>query len=393
MIRGASGTRIPCGAGWALRRSAGLVALSVLPAALAAQVRSSVVLGGVRVRYADALDLSAFTLSPAVTVQDGLSLFGASATLSQPSGGTWSGQALLSGSAYRTLSGPFAAELGGAAGGSTTGDGARTGHVQATVRGHLVSARVGGWAGGSLGSAWNGATWQSTRSTEVGVWVQGVQLGLSASYVPAVANDSVRYADAVIGLRWRGVRLELDGTLGHRGGGARAMGVSDPSDWVSASASWRVSDRTALIASGGTYPLDLLQGFPSGRFASLGVRLTGPGTGPSPEFARTTAELERDRLMRAGVGALRTRRLGGGRVELRVRASGARRMELTGDLTGWEPVAMHAEPDGWWSLILEGAPGTYEVTVRRDGGAWVVPLGMLERRDEFGGVSGVLSLR
>jgi hypothetical protein len=68
-------------------------------------------------------------------------------------------------------------------------------------------------------------------------------------------------------------------------------------------------------------------------------------------------------------------------------------MEVTGDLTGWEPVEMRAEPDGWWVVALAGEPGTYEVTVRRDGGAWLVPPGLRVRRDEFGGESGLLTLR
>ena len=53
---------------------------------------------------------------------------------------------------------------------------------------------------------------------------------------------------------------------------------------------------------------------------------------------------------------------------------------------------MRAEPDGWWVLELAGEPGTYELTVRRDGGEWLVPPGLIERRDEFGGVAGLVTL-
>jgi hypothetical protein len=380
-------------AGGALWRSAGFVALSLLSTALSAQqVRSSVVLGGVRIRYADALEVSALTFSPAVTLQSGANVFGASGTVSQPSLGSWSGQFSLAGSTFRPLRGPVAVELGANGVGSTTGDGARTGHVQAQGRAHLISTRAGMWAGTGLGSTWSGASWQTTRVGELGVWGQGDAVGALVSWSPIVANDSVRYTDLLVALRWRGRRLEVDGTLGQRSGAARATNVADPSAWASVSASWRVSARTAIVASGGTYPLDLLQGFPSGRFASVGVRLTGPGSGASPEFAREPEEIERDRLVR-GVSALRVRRVGAGRFELRLRASGASRMEITGDLTGWEPVPMRAEPDGWWVLALASEPGTYEITVRRDGGAWLVPPGSRVRRDEFGGQSGLLTLR
>lgn len=367
-----------------------LLCTHLLPAQ---QVRSSVVLGGVRVRYADALDVNALMLSPAVTVQSGASVLGASGTLSQPTLGPWSAQGQLSGSYFRGFASPFALEAGGLAGGSTAEDATHTGNVQAILRVHATAARTGVWAGAGAGRAWDGAAWQPTRVAEIGAWAQWEIVGAVATHSPTVANDSVRYADTQLSLRLRGARFELDGVLGHRGGSARAIGVADPTGWGSLSASLRVSDRTAIVASGGTYPLDLLQGFPSGRFASLGIRLTGPGSGPSPEYARSTAELERDRLLRAGVGALGVRRVAQDRHELRLRASGAARMEVTGDLTGWEPVAMKAGPDGWWTLVLEGAPGTYELTVRRDGGAWVVPPGLVERRDEFGGVAGLITLR
>ena len=54
---------------------------------------------------------------------------------------------------------------------------------------------------------------------------------------------------------------------------------------------------------------------------------------------------------------------------------------------------VRAEPDGWWMIALVGEPGIHEVTVRRDGGPWIVPPGLVERRDEFGGVSGIVTLR
>lgn len=89
----------------------------------------------------------------------------------------------------------------------------------------------------------------------------------------------------------------------------------------SATASLRVTRRLAVVASGGTYPFDPLQGLPAGRFASIGLRLTGLGSGPTDEFARETREVARDRLVRDGIGALGVRRdeLGGvsGLVSLR----------------------------------------------------------------------------
>lgn len=70
-------------------------------------------------------------------------------------------------------------------------------------------------------------------------------------------------------------------------------------------------------------------------------------------------------------------------------ARGAASVELAGDFTSWEAVALSREGNSWrlaWPL----APGTYRCNIRIDGGAWVVPDGMVAARDEFGGEVGVL---
>lgn len=359
----------------------------------AQQVRSSLVVSGLRIRYADALDVTAMTLAPTVTRIGARSVLGAHGSFSQPSLGPWSAQGQVDGSYFTGGSGPLGGEVSAVAGGSRTGDGVGSGQLRAIARAHVAGARAGAWAGVGAGTASDGVATRGTRLAEAGAWAQGPAFGLVATLAPTVADDTVRFTDAQLTLRWRGVRAEFDGALGWRTG-RRGFTVADDRDaWASASASVRVSPRLAVVASGGTYPFDPLQGFPAGRFASLGLRLTGPGSGGTNEFARETREVARERLVRDGIGALVARRRGDGRYELRLRATGADRVELTGDLTGWAPVRMRAGGDGWWTLDVEAAPGTYELTVRRDGRAWVVPPGLAERRDEFGGVSGLLPLR
>ena len=148
----------------------------------------------------------------------------------------------------------------------------------------------------------------------------------------------------------------------------------------------------AIVASGGTYPLDLLQGFPSGRFTSLGLRITGPGSGPAPAVARAAIELSQERAARNGLTSFRVRSRAARSREIRVRASGARTVEITGDFTGWSPVALSAVAEGWWFLVVDLAPGSYEMNLRIDGGAWLVPPDLPTRRDEFGGVSAILTV-
>ena len=380
------------GLGRCLRAATGLVLVAAAPLA-AQQVRSSLVVSGLRIRYADAIDVTAMTLAPTVTRIGERSVLGASGSLSQPSVGPWSAQGQLDGSYFTTGAGPLGGELSAVAGGSRTEDGVGSGQLRAVARAHVAGSRVGAWAGAGVGTASDGLTSRGTRLTEVGAWAQGASFGVVATLAPTVAADTVRFTDAQLSLRWRGTRAEFDGALGWRSSRRGLAAAEDPDSWASASASLRVTRRLAVVASGGTYPLDPLQGLPAGRFASIGLRLTGPGSGPTDEFARETREVARDRLVRDGIGTLAVRRRGDGRYELRVRVAGADRVELTGDLTAWTPVPMRPQADGWWTLAVDAAPGTYELTVRRDGRAWVVPPGLTERRDEFGGVSGLVSLR
>ena len=166
----------------------------------------------------------------------------------------------------------------------------------------------------------------------------------------------------------------------------------EPGTWGGLSASVRISPRMAIVASGGTYPLDPLQGFPSGRFTSLGLRITGPGSAPAPAVARAAIELSQERAARNGLTSFRVSSRAARSREIRVRASGARTVEITGDFTGWSPVALSAVADGWWIFVVDLAPGSYEMNLRIDGGAWLVPPELPTRRDEFGGVSAILTV-
>jgi len=77
----------------------------------------------------------------------------------------------------------------------------------------------------------------------------------------------------------------------------------------------------------------------------------------------------------------------------RVRAPTAHRVEVTGDFSGWLPVPLARNTDGWWTAPARLAPGTQQIAVRIDGGAWLVPPGLQALADEFGGVVGLLTVK
>jgi 1,4-alpha-glucan branching enzyme len=76
-----------------------------------------------------------------------------------------------------------------------------------------------------------------------------------------------------------------------------------------------------------------------------------------------------------------------------VRAPGAAAVELMGDFTNWQPVSLKSTGSEWWTIALPITTGIHELNVRMNGGPWTVPLGLMEKRDEFGSSVGVVVIR
>jgi hypothetical protein len=65
-------------------------------------------------------------------------------------------------------------------------------------------------------------------------------------------------------------------------------------------------------------------------------------------------------------------------------------VDVAGDFTAWDPITLRPSHSGWWEARVKIGPGTHQMNVRADGGAWVVPPGLTPIKDEFGVVSGLL---
>jgi hypothetical protein len=210
----------------------------------------------------------------------------------------------------------------------------------------------------------------------------------------------VRYTDVTGSLRWTTRWTSLDGSLGVRGGAAGAAARTDIApgarSWGGVSGAVWVTPRVAAVAAAGSYPVDFTQGFPGGRYASLGLRIASlaaphrerrttrtavaagrDGTGPAPGRGAT------------GAASLAVRPVAGGWL-VRVRAPGAARVELMGRFTDWEPTTLVPVADGWWETTAPIPAGVHRLNVRLDGGSWQVPAGLTAVADEFNGVVGIL---
>ena len=368
--------------------------LLVAPAALAAQrVTSSLSAGAVSVRYADEPALSALTLSPTLTYSTSRALAGLGGTFSLADEGRWSSQGTLLGSLLTPMSrSGWLGELGGMAGGSVHADGARTAQMMALARVHRAGTTFAAWAGFGAGSMWDGVAWNGVQQAELGATRRGTATfppTLTATLQPTRTADTLRFTDAQVAMTMPLLdRFELRASLGGRMGAAWAVLGRNDRVWGDVGVTAWLDDRIALVAAAGAYPVDPTQGFPSGQFISIALRLGGR----RPLVLPTTRGEERARhaAVSAGVRAFEAQRLAGDRVRLRVRAPDARAVDLMGDPTTWVPVALTPAENGWWTIVIAAAPGAHELVVRVDGGEWVVPPDLPVVVDEFGGRTGRL---
>jgi hypothetical protein len=353
----------------------------------AQRVSSSVDIGGSSMRYADTITSNGPSVSPSVWLNWERSSLAASGTYSHFSGG-WSSQGAVSGSVFTPSSGVFVGELGGSAGGSMHADDSRTGETLAMARVHAMGDTRGAWVGAGAGRTWDGFLWRTVLASEVGAWLNEGGLSLVGSLSPMRVDDTIKYVDTQLSSRWSSAKLELGASVGIRGG-AHVPAIGGPGNgWGSVAVVAWLAPQVGVVLDAGTYPVDLTQGFPGGRFATLSLRLrTSPS---SPRASRSAAAEEAARSK--GVASFSVQP-GSNGTTLRLRAPGARSVEVMGDFTAWKPVPMRPAGDGSWFLAVPTARGAHQMNIRVDGGAWSVPPGLPVVTDEFGGSFGLLIIQ
>lgn len=325
----------------ALTLSISIVALTVVSAtpALAQETGASLDIGVLSMRYADTLDANAVAVTPAFWSETAQSSFMVSGTVSQLNVGGWSAQGGTSASVFTPRVGLLLGEFGGTSGGSARKDGSRTGQILGSARVHLTTGDKGLWIGGGVGSTWDGATWQTLRQAEAAGWTRVDALTAFVSVTPVAVGDSVRYADTQLSGGLNLPRIEVNVTGGFRSGSHLPVVGGTAKSWGSATVTGWIASKVALVASAGTYPVDLTQGYPGGRFASLSLRLGARHFAPQS----TSVPGENDFSLHSGtrevfgMSAFETKTLGQDLRELRVLAPRAHSVEISADFTNWQP--------------------------------------------------------
>lgn len=364
--------------------------LCLSQASLAQTVESSVDVGAAALEYADTLSTGAGAITPHVSIDWQSGFVDATGTYSHFTVGGWSTQGALSGSRFIPAGARSVIELAGLAGGSTHSDGTRTGEGLMNARFHLGRSRREFFVGAGGGRAWDGNAWRSVLLGEVGA---SVPVGPGQAVItvsPAIVNDSLKYADSQASIYWKRERLDLSAVLGFRVGDQAITTNPNARSWASMTAVAWLTPRVGLVASGGTYPIDPTQGFPGGRFVSLALRLATHSVRSQPPIPSTDEDVGPART--AAITGFGARRESPGAVTLTAAVPGAQSVEITGDFTNWVPVRLtpgSGSTDSW-SVTLPINSGKYEMNIRVNGGAWVVPPGLLSMLDEFGGSVGLL---
>lgn len=361
-----------------------------LPAETIAQTRASAHfdIGASRVTYDDFLpSLTAFGSLDARLASSGTTVNLRGSALRFESGRA-SVQGFVAASQFLPAHGPLRAELSATAGGSRYADLARFAHALARIRAHRVGRDRGGWLGLTLGSTAFGSGWRPVGQYGAGGWtVAGpLRLDVAANWT-SVGDTTYTDLETFGRLPWGPLVLEawLGARLWSRGAGRGVYGE--------VSVTIPLHERVAIVAAAGRYPTDPIRGTISGRYLSAALRLTALRS-PSPPPRSVVAPTAHGTN---GSGPAESPRLSIGPVDaghrlISVEASVARTVEIIGDFTDWQSVSLTLVSRDRWEARLPIGPGLHRVSVRIDGGPWLVPGGVTRVTDEFGGAVGLLTV-
>jgi hypothetical protein len=130
--------------------------------------------------------------------------------------------------------------------------------------------------------------------------------------------------------------------------------------------------------AGGSYLREPYQGFPRGRFLSVGVRVgsTRPSRAAAPRPTRPLIP-----------------RMRGDSIVVRFRFPGAQSVAIAGNWDAWQTHPLRSVGADLWEGVFILARGQYQFTLLVDGRTWVVPAGVATVRDDRGGMVAVLLVR
>ncbi|MEW5916132.1 MAG: hypothetical protein AB1762_06990 [Gemmatimonadota bacterium] len=247
-----------------------------------------------------------------------------------------------------------------------------------------------------MARTFDGARWRTTVIGNARLWVDRgrSRYALNATPVQLAGGDIL--SDFETTMSFEVARAVYEFTGGLRTG----EGIVGKTTWGGISASWPIFGGAYIALSIGSYPVDLLQSLPGGRYAALSMRVPPRGwttrsRQPVPRMPVVPPPPSRPELptqypLAIAVGepydSLYLR-------EVRVWAPGNPQVELLADFTEWVPVPLVRQAAGDWLGYYRIPPGARRVNLRLNGLDVVVPLNVSAIEDEFAGKVGVLIVK
>jgi hypothetical protein len=350
------------------------------PEGLHAQKTATVDVGVSSVRYDGFLPSGAVAVSPSLKWDRPQVHLGFRGTYLRFESGSRSLQGLITGSVLTPPALGWRGELGVTGGASSYADFASFWHSVGEARLLRVSSQRGAWLGVSAGRTSFGTAPRPIAVAALAAWGRASWITLVASATHSWVGDTA-YTDVESTARGRRGPFLLEGSLGarlwSRGGGHGVYGEGN--------AAYDISERAAIVVSGGRYPTDPLRGSISGRYVTVAVRLRGW----RPSRTARVARPDSNPASSTAVLRLEVLRQRNGAVQLTLRAPRANRVEIAGDFTDWQPVALTRLASGAWGVALKIPSGAHRIDVRVDGGGWLVPAGTTRMMDDYDGEVGM----
>lgn len=310
---------------------------------------------------------------------------------------TYASDSLSSAQAVAAFSVPFGArdnfhsELGLSAATFSLQDAQRGGNGSIFARQHFVFERWGAWLGGVNAQSLGSSDVLKSYAFDAGAWRRIGPLYVHGSVARTTTED------------WRllvgsGVEIDLDDARDHlfdaqvgvvvRNGphefglsGIKRRGLDGTVENVTAVTSHGVlqlTERVALVASGGRQLVDPVRGLAQTEYFTIAARVMF-GERPLPVMARSP-------IAHAEVIPIIG---GGGELSVRVFATDTMVIDIAGDFSDWQPIPLVRE-GAFFVARVELPPGKYRVAIRVNLGVWRAPRNLARVRDDYGGEAGLV---
>ncbi len=335
----------------------------------------SILVGGVRARYADSISGTAGFAAARVSGSSSRAAGTVEAGFSRFTSGEWVMQIAGHGSGVVPLGRNVAVGMVGG-GFANTFEGATW--SGAGTAGPMLAFAAAPWLA-SLGVSAGRVRRVDESSLTVGTadgrirFTANSAVSLEAG-ITGTTTDTLQYLDATLTVTARRPRIRLAVSAGTRAG--------DLSDgpWGQARLELALTPRTTLEGALGRYPRDLT-GFTDGLFANIGLRVSLTAASRPAWTSPPQPPLQIERKNEGLV-----------RITITIETE-ANTLEIVGDWNGWIPLSLTRDASNRWSIDLRLAPGVYKYALVVDGETWTIPEDVASVPDDLGGRVGILVVR